>query len=145
MDFLTAFRISAAGLSAQRTRVNLVASNLANAETTRTAQGGPYRRRDPILAAVPMEHGFESELQAAVSDRVLEVQVVGIQADPDPPRLVYDPHHPDANADGYVAMPNIDVVSEMTNLITASRSYEANATALSTIKQMIQQALSIGR
>jgi flagellar basal-body rod protein FlgC len=144
MDFLSALRVSASGLTAQRTRINLVASNLANAETTRTPEGGPYRRRDPLLAAVPLSDSFEDALDDAMGEQVHEVEVVGVSSDTNAPRRVYDPGHPDADGEGFVNMPNVEVVGEMVNMVTASRTYEANATAISTIKQMAQMALSIG-
>ncbi len=144
MDFLTALRIGASGLAAQRVRMNVVASNLANANTTRTPEGGPYRRKDVLLSAMVVPHGFEDELTARMDDQLREVTVVGVESDGSAPRMVYDPGHPDADPNGYVAMPNVDVVSEMVDMITASRTYEANATAISTIKQMAQLALTIG-
>ncbi len=136
MDFFSAMEVSASGLSAQRTRMTVASSNLANASTTRTAAGGPYQRRDVVLASVPMNNAT-----AGVSG----VAVQQIVADPTPPRLEYDPGHPDANADGYVAYPNVNPVEEMVDMITASRAYEAGVTTLSTAVSMAERALGIGR
>lgn len=145
MDFFTAMRISATGLSVQRTRMNVTASNLANAETTRTAEGGPYRRRSAVVGAVPLSETFEEILEDELHDQVHGAEVVTIAADGEPPRLVYDPGHPDANADGYVEMPNVNVVEEMVDLVNTSRAYEANVTALQALKSMARNALEIGQ
>lgn len=140
MSFLTGMEVAASGLSAQRTRLDVTASNLANAETTRTAEGGPYRRRQVIFEAQRAED-FGNQLDGAVR----RVDVTDIQVDEvTPGRLVYDPGHPDADLEGYVEMPNVDVVEEMTEMVMASRSYEANATSFETLKKMAQRALSIG-
>lgn len=141
MDFFSALRISASGLSVQRTRVNLATSNLANAETTRGADGQPYRRLDPVLEAAPFDIG----LAGGDPEGPMGVRVAEIRQDPGPGRLVYSPDHPDANADGFVELPNVDPLHEVVNLMTASRSYEANATAVDTLKTMAQRALEIGR
>jgi flagellar basal-body rod protein FlgC len=144
MDFFTAMRISASGLSVQRTRMNVTASNLANAETTRTAEGGPYRRRTAVVAAVPLSQTFDEVLQDTLHDKVHGAEVVTIAQSGDDPRMVYDPSHPDANAQGYVAMPDINVVSEMVDMVNTSRAYEANVSALQALKGMAQNALEIG-
>ncbi len=136
MDFFTALRISGSGLSAERTRVNIAASNLANAETTRTAQGGPYRRLDPVFSPVQvtdMPEGPEA------------VQVTRIVSDDSPGRRVYSPGHPDADDDGYLSLPNVNPIHEVVNLLSASRGYEANSTAVETLKQMAGRALDILR
>jgi flagellar basal-body rod protein FlgC len=134
MDFFTAMEVSASGLSAQRTRMNVAASNLANVNTTRTAGGGAYARKSVLLESVPL-----------AGTGVNGVQVKQIVTDPNPPQLEYDPEHEDANADGYVAYPNINAVEEMVDMITASRAYEAGVTALSTSVSMAERALGIGR
>ncbi|QDG51327.1 flagellar basal body rod protein FlgC [Persicimonas caeni] len=140
MSFLTGMEVAASGLSAQRTRLDVTASNLANAETTRTAEGGPYQRRQVIFEARRAED-FGRQLDGAVR----RVDVSDIEVDAvTPGRLVYDPGHPDADLEGYVQMPNVDVVEEMTEMVMASRSYEANATSFETLKNMAQRALSIG-
>ena len=143
MDFLTALRISGTGLGVERTRVNLATSNLANAETTRTPEGGPYKRLDPIIQAVafPAELG---DAQASASPP-MEAQIAGIVADSTPGRRVYSPGHPDADPEGFVVFPNVNPVHEVVNLMSASRSYEANATAIDTLKSMAQRGLDISR
>ncbi len=139
-----AFNVSASGLTAQRLRMDVISNNLANVETTRTAEGGPYRRQMPVFAeskprfVLPTDSGAQGQVGQGV-------KVVGIIKDTAPPKLVYNPEHPDANEDGYVAMPNINLVSEMVDMIDASRAYEANVTALNTAKSMAMKALEIGR
>lgn len=146
-DFLSALQISASGLSAQRTRVTLASSNLANAESTRGPDGQPYHRRDPVLAAV----GFAGELNAAGGGQAgdaspaLGVEVSKVVEDQTPGRRVYAPGHPDADGDGFVTFPNVNPVNETVNLMTASRGYEANATAVDTLKTMAQKAIDIAR
>jgi flagellar basal-body rod protein FlgC len=141
MDFFTAMEVSASGLSAQRTRMNIAASNLANAQTTQVAGGGPYRRRDVVLRAVaaPGAQG------TPFAQEVKGVAVAQISQDAAPPRLEYDPGHPQANAQGYVAYPNINPVEEMVDMITASRAYEAGITTMTTATNMAERALGIGR
>lgn len=144
MDFLSALRISASGLAAERTRVNLAASNLANADSTRGPDGKPYRRLDPVLEAVP----FGDRLQAAGGPggaEPLGVRVAGVHQDGGPGRRVYNPAHPDADAEGFVTLPDVNPVHEMVNLLSASRAYDANATAVDTLKTMAQRALDIAR
>ncbi|MCS6915110.1 MAG: flagellar basal body rod protein FlgC [Myxococcales bacterium] len=141
MDLFTGLDILSSGLSAERTRMNVTASNLANLNTTRTDAGGPYQRIDPVLATTSMPRPFRDVLEAQLHG----VTVKALEPDPTPPRIVYDPGHPDADQDGYVQLPNINMVAEMVNMITASRSYEAGVTAMQSIKAMAQRALSIGR
>ena len=143
MNLFTAMEVSASGLSAERIRMNALASNLANARTTRTAAGGPYKRIDPVFQAVPIESRL-AEVQNYKKGGVYMVEVPFIKQDPSAPQLIYDPSHPDADARGFVALPNVNVVEEMVNLITASRSYEAGVTVMQTLKGMAQSALSIG-
>lgn len=140
MDFFTAMEVSASGLSAERTRMNVAASNLANAQTTQAAGGGPYKRRDVVLqsADVPGATG-------AFAQAVKGVSVSQITQDAAPPRLEYDPGHPQANAQGYVAYPNVNPVEEMVDMITASRAYEAGITSMTTAVNMAERALGIGR
>ena len=135
-DFFNAMEVSASGLSVERTRMNVAASNLANASTTRTPGGGPYQRKDVVVQSAPMP-------QAGAG--VNGVSVAQIQADASPPRLEHDPGHPDADARGYVAYPNVNPVEEMVDMITASRAYEAGVTALTTAVSMAESALGIGR
>lgn len=134
MKLLNLMDTVASGLSAQRTRMETASSNMANAHTTRTPEGGPYQRRDVVLASRP--EGTEG---------VAGVDVAEVRADGSAPRMEYDPGHPDANADGYVAYPNINVVEEMVDMITASRAYEAGVTAMRTASSMAERALNIGR
>jgi flagellar basal-body rod protein FlgC len=145
MDFFSSMRVSASGLDAQTKRMNTISSNIANAETTRTAEGGPYRRKDPIIAAQTDRESFGEILQNKLDEEIQGVQVEAINEDQRPPRMVYNPSHADANEDGYVAMPNVNTVDEMANMIAAQRSYEANVTAMNAAKAMAQKALEIGR
>ena len=144
LDFATAMHIASTGLSAQRVRMNVISSNLANVETTRTAEGGPYRRRDPVFQSTPMHYEFDRLMGDEMGDQVRTVRVAEIRASEGEPRRIYDPEHPDADLDGYVEMPDINVVEEMVNMITASRTYEANVTAVQTLKAMASRALMIG-
>lgn len=144
MDFFTAMRLSASGLSVQRARMNVTSSNLANAETTRTPEGGPYRRRSAIVAAVPLREHFDEVLGDVVHERTHMAKVVDVESDNRPGRRMHDPAHPDADADGYVEMPNVNVVHEMVDMLTAQRGYEANVTAIQALKGMVRQALTIG-
>ena len=140
-DFFTAMEVSASGLSAQRTRMNVASSNLANAQTTQGADGGPYRRRDVVMQSTEMPETAGTQF----GEFVRGVAVQQISEDQKPPRLEYDPGHPHANAEGYVAYPNINPVEEMVDMITASRAYEAGITAMSTAVNMAERALGIGR
>ena len=141
IDFFSAMEVSASGLSAQRTRMNVAASNLANAQTTRGADGGPYKRRDVLLAAA----NAPSAARTPFAGNIKTVEVQQITQDTRAPRLEYDPGHPDANAQGYVAYPNINPVEEMVDMITASRAYEAGITTMSTATSMAERALGIGK
>lgn len=145
MDFFSSMRVSATGLDAQTKRMNTISSNIANAETTRSPEGGPYRRKDPLFAAHTDRESFGEVLQTELDEQVQGVMVEEIVEDQKAPRVVYNPGHPDANADGYVAMPNVNPVEEMANMISAQRSYEANVTAMNAAKAMAQKALDIGR
>jgi flagellar basal-body rod protein FlgC len=144
MDFLSALRVSASGLSAERTRVNLAASNLANAESTRGPDGRPYARLDPVMRAVD----FEAALAAPGAPGGAELQgveVAEIAQDDSPGRRVYSPSHPDAGPDGFVVLPNVNPIHEVVNLMSAQKAYDANATAVDTLKTMAQRALEIAR
>lgn len=145
MDFFSSMRVSASGLEAQMRRMNTISSNIANAETTRTEEGGPYKRKDAIFEANADKETFGEILTNKMDEQVQGVLVSDIQQDEAPPRMVYNPNHPDANAEGYVAMPNVNTVEEMANMISAQRSYEANITALNAAKEMAAKALEIGR
>ena len=145
MDFFDALHISSSGLSAQRLRMNLISANLANINTTRTKGGGPYRRKDPVFAAQDPVPSFRQTLRDRQKEMLKEVAVIGIVEDSRSPIKKYDPGHPDADADGYVAMPNINIMEEMVNMISATRSYEANVSAIKAAKDMALKALEIGR
>ena len=151
MDFFDALHISSSGLSAQRLRMNLISANLANINTTRTEAGGPYRRKDPVFAArVPARSGsHEASFRELLGNRrkelLKEVAVVEIVEDSRAPIRKYDPMNPDADANGYVSMPNINLMEEMVNMISATRSYEANVTAIKSAKDMALKALEIGQ
>lgn len=141
MGLFDAFDASGSGLSAERLRMDVTAENLANAQSTRTANGsGPYRRKEVVLqqADAGGRSSFAESLHAARG-----VRVAGIVEDQTPLRKVYDPGHPDADKDGYVTMPNVNTVTEMTDLIGASRAYEANVTAMQTAKSMFTRTLDL--
>jgi flagellar basal-body rod protein FlgC len=125
--------------------MNLISSNLANANATRTPEGGPYKRKDAVFAATSVESRFNRALDGATAQQVRKVEVSEIVEDRNPPRLQYDPSHPDANPQGYVAMPNVNVVEEMADMIGATRAYEANVTAVQAAKSMAMKTLEIGR
>lgn len=145
MDFMTAMRVSSSGMTAQRMRMNTISSNIANVNTTRTPEGGPYRRKDAIFEAIPEQKNF-GDILIDKGDRNLQrVQVSDIAVDTKAPLLKYEPDNPDANADGYVAYPNINLMEEMANMIQATRSYEANISAFNSSKNMALDAIDIGR
>jgi len=132
-SLFSAMQVSASGMSAERIRLNVIASNIANARVTRTAQGGPYRRKEVVFATL---------LDKRIGEKV---QVVGILPDPSPYKMIYNPSHPDANAEGFVAMPNVDIAIEMIDMISSTRAYEANLTAFKSAQNMARKALEIGR
>jgi len=156
----SSLNISASGLSAQRRRMDTIAQNIANAETTRTEEGGPYRRQVVVTSEAPPTTFYkyiQNKIRMSrtntthIEDKPIQstmpvptgTQVSEVIKDPSPPRLVYDPNHPDANAQGYVAKPNFNVISEMVDMITAARAYEANLTALNANKDITRKALEI--
>jgi flagellar basal-body rod protein FlgC len=141
MSLERALAISAAGLTAQRTRMEVVASNLANAKTTRTAEGGPYKRKEPVFTADAVPASFADSLGAALRT----VRVESVVEDPAPPVLKFEPGHPDADAAGFVAYPNVNPVEEMVDMLSATRSYEANVTMVRSIREMSRSALQIVR
>lgn len=143
MDFMTAMKISASGLKAERTRINIASMNLANANTTRTIEGGPYRAKSVVFGATPVTD-FKSALDS-VNDKLRQVEVTEVVEDDTPFKEVYDPSHPDADANGIVRMPNVNVAEQMVDMISARRDYEANVMALSAIKSMALRALDISR
>ena len=143
MDIFTTFDIAASGLRAQTTRLNTISSNLANAETTATPEGGPYKKKSVVFQTENMP--FNKHLANSMSTQAQGVKVAKIIEDNSPPQKVYDPSHPDAKEDGYVDMPNVSVLKEMVDMMSATRSYEANATTIKSAKRMALKALEIGR
>lgn len=143
MDVFTSMKISASALKAQRLRLNTISSNLANIETTRTPDGGPYRKREVVFKST--QQGFADTLDSRLRDAAHGVEVSHIQASSKPPRMIYEPGHPDADEQGYVAMPNVDLVEETADMMAASRAYEANVTVVKSAKRMALKALSIGQ
>jgi flagellar basal-body rod protein FlgC len=139
MDLFSSMRVSATGLDAQTKRMNTISSNLANAETV------GYKKKDPLLAAETDRESFGEILDNALDENVQGVRVQDIVEDEKPPRMVYNPTHPQADANGMVALPNVNTVEEMANMISAQRSYEADVTAMNAAKSMAQKALEIGR
>lgn len=142
---MDAMMISASALTAQRTRMNLIASNLANALSTRTPEGGPYKRKDAMFSAMSTESSFSAILDKKSQPHAKGVEVMEIMEDHNPPRLQYEPGHPDANSQGYVAYPNVNVVEEMTDMISATRSYEANVTAAKATMDMQMKTMDLLR
>ena len=130
------FKVSSSALEAQRVRMNTIASNMANAQTTKTEDGGPYVKKNVVFQTMPIE---------ARNENLDGVRVSGVVEDTEPPLVVYDPGHPDADENGHVSMPNINVIEEMVNMMMALRAYEANVRAFNISKGMYQKALEIGR
>ena len=146
MSFLDSLNISGSGLTAQKLRMQIVAQNLANAATTRTEDGGPYRRKLVVLSERNGVGSFSDELNAAVGSKIGKgVEATAIVDDADDFKVEYDPSHPDADAQGYVRLPNINTVEETVDIMSASRLYEANVTAFNAMKEMAAKALEIGR
>lgn len=145
MDFMTALEIGASGLSAERTHLNIISMNLANVNTTRTPEGGPYRRKSVVFQATPLDSPFTKAMRSELEREVKGVKISGVVTDQRPLRRVYDPGHPDADGQGYVSLPDINVVEEMANMMTALRTYEANAATISSAKTMFNKALELGR
>jgi flagellar basal-body rod protein FlgC len=142
MNLITALDVNASGLAAQRQRVEVASSNLANSQTTRTLEGGPYRRKDVVFQTT----SFQESLGSAINNNGVQgVEVSEVVDDPRPFDRRYEPNHPDADADGYVAYPNVNSMEEMANLVEASRTYEANISAIGIVKAMISRTLEIGR
>jgi flagellar basal-body rod protein FlgC len=145
MSLFGAISVSASGMEAQRARAEIITENLANADTTRTPEGGPYRRKDAIFTTTPVASSFSDMLSAATSDGTSGVAVSDITVDDRDPERRYMPGHPDADADGYVAFPRIDPAGEMVDLMSASRGYQANVAAISAVKDMIARSIDLFR
>ncbi len=147
MSIFNSMNVSASGMTAQRLRMDTISQNIANVNTTRTDGGGPYRRKTVLFEEISGSGSFGSLLNSAMGkyQTVGGVKVTKIVEDQSEFMQVYDPTHPDANSDGYVSMPNVNSLEEMTNLISANRSYEANVTAFNANKAMMSKALDIGR
>lgn len=142
MDIFTTFDIAASGLKAQRTRLNTISSNMANAETTSTPEGGPYKKKSVVFQSEPVS--FKNQLRQSLNNQAEGVKVTKIIEDNEPPQQIYNPSHPDANEDGYVGMPNVSILKEMVDMMSATRSYEANTTVIKSAKRMAMKALEIG-
>lgn len=145
MKILTALKLAASGLNTQRVRLNISAMNLANANVTRTLEGGPYRAKNIIVAATPLPEKFLSKLDQALAGKLSEAKVVAIVDDQSPFREVYDPSHPDADENGIVRYPNVDVMTEMVDLLEASRAYEANLSVVTITKNLALKTLDLLR
>jgi flagellar basal-body rod protein FlgC len=143
MDIFTSMHISASALTAQRTRLNVISSNLANAGTTRTPEGGPYRKQEVVFRT--SSPSFADHLDQTGQQAARGVEVAAVRASRKPFRTVQDPGHPDADANGMLTLPNVDVMEEMVDMMTASRSYEANITAVKSAQRMALKALEIGK
>lgn len=144
MDLLSSLRISSSGLAAQRKRMEAHSSNIANAQTTRTAEGGPYRRKEVVFGSEPARETFSEILEGELAENAQTVHATEV-VHTDKVIYKYDPSHPDANSEGYVAMPDVNPMVEMANMIEAQRAYESNVTAINTTKQMAMKTLEIGR
>ena len=144
MDLLTSLKISSSGISANKKRMAAISSNIANAQTTRTAEGGPYRKKEVVFGSEPARESFSEILEGEIDAQAQEVHATEVVSTDKPPIMKYEPNNPDANEQGYVAYPNINVMEEMANMISASRSYEANINVMNTTKNMAMKALEIG-
>jgi flagellar basal-body rod protein FlgC len=146
MSLFSALTVSASGMAAQRLRAALLVENIANSETTRTPEGGPYRRKDAIFSSQDVGSGFGSELTSQLGGQTLTgVSVSGISVDQSAPEKRYLPGHPDADADGYVSVPKVNPAEDMVDLVGANRSYQANVAAMSAVKDMIQKSIDLLR
>ena len=145
MDLLKSMKISSSGLSANRKRIEAISSNIANAQTTRTAEGGPYRRKEVVFGSEPARDSFSEILEGEIDAKAQTVHATEVVSTNKAPILKYDPTHPDANDQGYVAMPDINVMKEMADMISAQMAYESNISAINTTKSMAMKALEIGR
>jgi flagellar basal-body rod protein FlgC len=145
VSLFSSLSVSASGMSAERTRAEVLVENIANADTTRTAEGGPYRRRDVVFQSEPVGSPFGSLFETAVQGGTEGVEVSQIVTDNTPPDMRYMPGHPDANKDGYVAFPRVNAAEDMVDLVQASRAYQANVSAIASVKDMIQRSIDLFR
>ena len=145
MDFFTSMNVSSSGMASNRKRMNAISSNIANAQTTRTVEGGPYRRREVVFGSEPARNNFSDILEGEMGANIQKVHATEVLSVNEAPILKYEPGHVDTNEKGYVAYPNVNVMKEMADMISASRSYEANISALNTAKSMAMKSLEIGR
>lgn len=143
MDILSTFKISSSALRANSQRLDTISSNLANVETTSTPEGGPYKKKSVYFQSTPLS--FQKQLEGNLKSASQGVKVTKIIEDQTAPKKIYNPSHPDANADGYVEMPNINVMEEMVDMMSATRSYQTNVTVIKSTKRMALKALEIGR
>ncbi len=142
MDVFNTLKISSSALKAQRIRLNTISSNIANIDTTRTPEGGPYQKREVVFQTTG---SFAENLEQSLKGSVQGVEVAAIRANAAPPRMIYDPSHPDADGEGYVAKPNVNLVEEIADMTSATRAYEANVTVIKSAKRMALKSLEIGR
>lgn len=145
MSLFSTISVSASGMSAQRERAELLVENIANADTTRTAEGGPYRRRDAVFQSAPVSSPFSSFLESQMDGQANGVTVSDITVDNRDPDRRYMPGHPDADKDGYVSFPRVNPAEDMVDLLGASRDYQANVSAISAVKDMIQRSIDLFR
>ncbi len=145
MSLFSAMSVAASGMTAQRIRTQLLVENISNAETTRTPEGGPYRRKDAVFSSEPVDSSFASMFDESASSESIGVSVTDIAVDTREPERRYVPGHPDADSDGYVNFPKMNPVEDMVDLMGASRNYQANVSAISAVKDMIQKSLDLFR
>jgi flagellar basal-body rod protein FlgC len=143
MSLLSALSVSASGLAAQRTRAELLVENMANSETTRTSEGGPYRRKDAVFSSSPQGSPFSAQFQKEMGYYSNGVEVSDIYVDQSDPVMRYQPGHPDADSSGYVAYPRMNPAEDMVDLMAATRGYDANVSAMSAVKDMIQRSIDL--
>ena len=143
MSLLSAMSVSASGMAAQRTRAELLVQNIANSETTRTAEGGPYKRRDAVFSSAPQTSEFSAVFQSELDNPSTGVEVSDIVEDSSEPDKRYMPGHPDADKDGYVAFPHINPAEDMADLVGASRGYQGNIAAMAAVKDMILRSIDL--
>jgi len=145
MSLFSAMSVAASGMTAQRVRTQLLVENISNAETTRTPEGGPYRRKDAVFSSEPVDSSFASLFDESASAESIGVTVSDISVDMREPERRYVPGHPDADADGYVSFPKMNPVEDMVDLMGASRNYQANVSAINAVKDMLQRSLDLFR